>query len=146
MEPYSLCLLESILCLMLSSGLRGVMMSVMLAALMSDLTSIFNSASTIFTIDIYHVIRKQASVRELMIVGRSVGNHSYCLFFLISKSIHKYKYTGWVSTINHWNTNPSSNQLSFLDSLTMTRLYSDLSLNHQPLEHQSVYCALTYKL
>uniref|UniRef100_A0A8C1JFV0 Solute carrier family 5 member 3a n=1 Tax=Cyprinus carpio TaxID=7962 RepID=A0A8C1JFV0_CYPCA len=38
-------------------GLRGLMMAVMLAALMSDLDSIFNSASTIFTLDIYKMVR-----------------------------------------------------------------------------------------
>ena len=53
-------------------GLKGIMLSVMLAALMSDLTSIFNSASTLFTIDIYGYIRKKAKTRELMIVGRCV--------------------------------------------------------------------------
>ncbi|XP_066936601.1 sodium/mannose cotransporter SLC5A10-like isoform X2 [Clytia hemisphaerica] len=52
------------------SGLRGMMLAVMMAALMSDLTSIFNSASTIFTMDVYRSIRKQAGTRELMIVGR----------------------------------------------------------------------------
>ena len=46
------------------------MLSVMLAALMSDMTSIFNSASTLFTMDLYTYVRKKASVRELMIVGR----------------------------------------------------------------------------
>lgn len=51
-------------------GLRGLMMAVMLAALMSDLDSIFNSASTIFTLDIYKMIRRQASSKELMMVGR----------------------------------------------------------------------------
>ena len=51
------------------------MMAVMMAALMSDLTSIFNSASTIFTIDVYSRIREKASVRELMIVGRWVLVH-----------------------------------------------------------------------
>ncbi|XP_074641116.1 sodium/mannose cotransporter SLC5A10-like [Tubulanus polymorphus] len=51
-------------------GLRGIMMAVMLAALMSDLTSIFNSASTLITMDIYRHIRKKAKNRELMIVGR----------------------------------------------------------------------------
>ncbi|KAL3999480.1 hypothetical protein ACER0C_007251 [Sarotherodon galilaeus] len=51
-------------------GLRGLMMAVMIAALMSDLDSIFNSASTIFTLDIYKMLRKRASSRELMIVGR----------------------------------------------------------------------------
>ncbi|CAJ1079516.1 sodium/myo-inositol cotransporter [Xyrichtys novacula] len=51
-------------------GLRGLMMAVMIAALMSDLDSIFNSASTIFTLDIYQTFRKKASQRELLIVGR----------------------------------------------------------------------------
>lgn len=51
-------------------GLRGLMMAVMIAALMSDLDSIFNSSSTIFTLDIYQTVRKKASQRELLIVGR----------------------------------------------------------------------------
>ncbi|XP_051048844.1 sodium/myo-inositol cotransporter 2 isoform X3 [Phodopus roborovskii] len=51
-------------------GLRGLMMAVMVAALMSSLTSIFNSASTIFTMDLWTHIRPRASERELMIVGR----------------------------------------------------------------------------
>ncbi|XP_058249410.1 sodium/myo-inositol cotransporter-like [Hemibagrus wyckioides] len=51
-------------------GLRGLMMAVMIAALMSDLDSIFNSASTIFTLDIYKLVRKCASSRELVVVGR----------------------------------------------------------------------------
>ena len=51
-------------------GLRGLMLSVMLASLMSSLTSIFNSASTLFTMDLYTKIRKQASEKELMIAGR----------------------------------------------------------------------------
>ncbi|XP_068575432.1 sodium/myo-inositol cotransporter-like [Cebidichthys violaceus] len=52
------------------TGLRGLMMAVIIAALMSDLDSIFNSASTIFTLDIYKMLRKQVSSRELVIVGR----------------------------------------------------------------------------
>lgn len=51
-------------------GLRGLMMAVMIAALMSDLDSIFNSASTVFTLDVYQAIRQKASQRELLIVGR----------------------------------------------------------------------------
>ncbi|KAL7865995.1 hypothetical protein SRHO_G00112420 [Serrasalmus rhombeus] len=51
-------------------GLRGLMMAVMIAALMSDLDSIFNSASTIFTLDIYKMVRTCASSRELVVVGR----------------------------------------------------------------------------
>ncbi|TRY97259.1 hypothetical protein DNTS_013732 [Danionella cerebrum] len=51
-------------------GLRGLMMAVMIAALMSDLDSIFNSASTIFTLDIYKMLRVCASSHELVVVGR----------------------------------------------------------------------------
>jgi len=51
-------------------GMRGAMMAVMLAALMSSLTSIFNSSSTIFTMDIYPRIRSKPSDTELLIVGR----------------------------------------------------------------------------
>uniref|UniRef100_A0A4W5JNL8 Sodium/myo-inositol cotransporter n=1 Tax=Hucho hucho TaxID=62062 RepID=A0A4W5JNL8_9TELE len=51
-------------------GLRGLMMAVMIAALMSDLDSIFNSASTIFTLDIYQSARRSASQKELLLVGR----------------------------------------------------------------------------
>uniref|UniRef100_A0AAY4BIN1 Sodium/myo-inositol cotransporter 2 n=1 Tax=Denticeps clupeoides TaxID=299321 RepID=A0AAY4BIN1_9TELE len=55
---------------LLPSGLRGLMMAVMLAALMSSLTSIFNSSSTIFTMDLWRHLRPQVSEWELMIVGR----------------------------------------------------------------------------
>ncbi|XP_008422299.1 sodium/glucose cotransporter 1-like [Poecilia reticulata] len=55
---------------LMPNGLRGLMMSVMLASLMSSLTSIFNSASTLFTMDIYTKIRPRAKERELMIAGR----------------------------------------------------------------------------
>ncbi|XP_036135476.1 sodium/myo-inositol cotransporter 2 [Molossus molossus] len=55
---------------LLPTGLRGLMMAVMVAALMSSLTSIFNSASTIFTMDLWHHVRPRASEKELMIVGR----------------------------------------------------------------------------
>ncbi|XP_069044532.1 sodium/glucose cotransporter 2 [Lepisosteus oculatus] len=52
------------------NGLRGLMLAVMLAALMSSLASIFNSSSTLFTMDIWTRLRPQARDRELMIVGR----------------------------------------------------------------------------
>uniref|UniRef100_A0A8B9ZL42 Solute carrier family 5 member 9 n=1 Tax=Anas platyrhynchos TaxID=8839 RepID=A0A8B9ZL42_ANAPL len=55
---------------LMPDGLRGLMIAVMMAALMSSLTSIFNSSSTLFVIDIWQRIRKQASEQELMIVGR----------------------------------------------------------------------------
>ncbi|KAI1883938.1 hypothetical protein AGOR_G00221230 [Albula goreensis] len=55
---------------LLPSGLRGLMMAVMIAALMSSLTSIFNSSSTIFTMDVWTHLRRGATEWELMIVGR----------------------------------------------------------------------------
>ena len=43
-------------------GMVGLMMAVMLAAVMSSLSSVYNSSSTIFTIDIWQkFIRKQVS-------------------------------------------------------------------------------------
>uniref|UniRef100_A0A6Q2ZFA7 Solute carrier family 5 member 9 n=1 Tax=Esox lucius TaxID=8010 RepID=A0A6Q2ZFA7_ESOLU len=51
-------------------GMRGLMIAVMMAALMSSLTSIFNSSSTLFTMDIWQRFRPQASELELMMVGR----------------------------------------------------------------------------
>ncbi|XP_030770936.1 solute carrier family 5 member 4-like isoform X1 [Rhinopithecus roxellana] len=55
---------------LMPQGLRGLMLSVMLASLMSSLTSIFNSASTLFAIDLYTKVRKQASEKEILIAGR----------------------------------------------------------------------------
>lgn len=60
------------LCVFSLPGLRGLMMAVMIAALMSSLTSIFNSSSTIFTMDLWKSFRSRASEWELMLVGRYV--------------------------------------------------------------------------
>uniref|UniRef100_A0A8C6ZT40 Solute carrier family 5 member 9 n=1 Tax=Nothoprocta perdicaria TaxID=30464 RepID=A0A8C6ZT40_NOTPE len=66
---------------LMPEGLRGLMIAVMMAALMSSLTSIFNSSSTLFVIDIWQRIRRKASEQELMIVGRSL--HFFIVFILI---------------------------------------------------------------
>lgn len=55
---------------LMPDGLRGLMLAVMMSALISSLTSIFNSSSTIFTMDIWRRFRKHASDVELMVVGR----------------------------------------------------------------------------
>uniref|UniRef100_A0A8U7N5Z5 Sodium/mannose cotransporter SLC5A10 n=1 Tax=Corvus moneduloides TaxID=1196302 RepID=A0A8U7N5Z5_CORMO len=57
---------------LMPSGLRGLMIAVMMAALMSSLTSIFNSSSTLFTMDIWRKLRPRAGDRELLLVGRVV--------------------------------------------------------------------------
>ncbi|XP_069447041.1 sodium/glucose cotransporter 4 isoform X4 [Ovis canadensis] len=51
-------------------GLRGLMIAVIMAALMSSLTSIFNSSSTLFAIDVWQRFRRNATEQELMVVGR----------------------------------------------------------------------------
>ncbi|NXJ92316.1 SC5AA protein, partial [Corythaixoides concolor] len=57
---------------LMPSGLRGLMIAVMMAALMSSLTSVFNSSSTLFTMDIWRKLRPEAGERELLLVGRVV--------------------------------------------------------------------------
>ena len=55
---------------LMPTGLVGLMVAAMLAALMSSLSAVFNSSSTIFTMDFYHKVRPQAGERELVNVGR----------------------------------------------------------------------------
>ncbi|KAJ3614023.1 hypothetical protein NHX12_017600 [Muraenolepis orangiensis] len=57
---------------LMPSGLRGLMIAVMMAALMSSLTSIFNSSSTLFTMDLWKKHRPRATEKELLLVGRIV--------------------------------------------------------------------------
>ncbi|KAK3746040.1 hypothetical protein QZH41_012985 [Actinostola sp. cb2023] len=56
----------------LPTGLVGLMMAVMMAALMSSLSSAFNSSATIFTVDVWILLRPKATEREKLIVGRVV--------------------------------------------------------------------------
>ncbi|CAF2764002.1 unnamed protein product [Rotaria sp. Silwood2] len=55
---------------LMPNAIRGLTLACMIAALMSSLTSIFNSSSTIFTIDIWQRFRRNAHDWELMIIGR----------------------------------------------------------------------------
>ncbi len=51
-------------------GLRGLVVAGLLAALMSSLSSVFNSTSTLITFDIYKKFRPTVSDRELVNAGR----------------------------------------------------------------------------
>ncbi|MBI3279664.1 MAG: sodium/solute symporter [Acidobacteria bacterium] len=51
-------------------GLSGLMVAALLAALMSSLSSVFNSCSTLITMDVYKKLRPEASERRLVLVGR----------------------------------------------------------------------------
>nr|XP_056718990.1 sodium/glucose cotransporter 2 isoform X6 [Euleptes europaea] len=68
--PMFLMVMPGMISRILYPGLRGLMLAVMLAALMSSLASIFNSSGTLFTMDIYNRLRPQASDKELLTVGR----------------------------------------------------------------------------
>jgi len=57
---------------LLPDGLRGIMLAALVAAIMSSLDSMLNSAATIFTIDIYRRrIRPRSSQSELIGMGRT---------------------------------------------------------------------------
>ena len=55
---------------LLPVGLRGLVVAGLLSALMSSLSSVFNSCSTLITWDVYRELRPQASERRLVWVGR----------------------------------------------------------------------------
>jgi SSS family solute:Na+ symporter len=55
---------------LLPVGLRGLVVGGLLAALMSSLSSLFNSCASLFTVDIYEKINPRASERHLVTVGR----------------------------------------------------------------------------
>ena len=54
----------------LPAGLRGLVAAGLMAALMSSLASVFNSCSTLFTIDIYKKLNPSASEERMVHVGR----------------------------------------------------------------------------
>jgi len=55
---------------LLPVGLKGLVAGGLMAALMSSLASVFNSCSTIFTIDIYQKLKPNKSDKELLNTGR----------------------------------------------------------------------------
>ena len=55
---------------LLPEGLRGLVVAGILAALMSSLSSLFNSTATLFTFDVYKKLRPFASDKKLIQVGR----------------------------------------------------------------------------
>ncbi len=55
---------------LLPAGLKGLVVAGLIAALMSSLSSVFNSCSTLITIDIYKKYDPQASEKKLVTVGQ----------------------------------------------------------------------------
>ena len=54
----------------LPSGIRGLVVAGLLAALMSSLAGVFNASSTLFTMDFYSRFRPNASEASLVTIGR----------------------------------------------------------------------------
>jgi SSS family solute:Na+ symporter len=55
---------------LLPVGLKGIVVAGLLAALMSSLSSVFNSCSTLITWDIYKKLKPEASEKTLLLIGR----------------------------------------------------------------------------
>ncbi len=55
---------------LLPLGLRGLVVGGLLSALMSSLSSLFNSCATLFTVDVYEKLRPGKTERHLVRVGR----------------------------------------------------------------------------
>ena len=62
--------LPALVATLLPAGLRGLVVAGLLAALMSSLSSVFNSTSTLITWDIYKKLQPAASEQKLVWVGR----------------------------------------------------------------------------
>jgi len=55
---------------LMPAGLKGLVIAGLLAALMSSLSSVFNSCSTLITWDIYKKIHPEASEKRLVVIGQ----------------------------------------------------------------------------
>ena len=55
---------------LLPSGLRGIVVAGLLAALMGSLAGVFNACSTLFTVDLYAKWKPHATQRQIVHVGR----------------------------------------------------------------------------
>ncbi len=55
---------------LLPPGIKGLMVAALLAALMSSLSSVFNSCSTLLTMDVYKKLHPTASETKLVNIGR----------------------------------------------------------------------------
>ncbi|MGH7483932.1 MAG: sodium:solute symporter [Longimicrobiales bacterium] len=62
--------LPTLVAALLPVGLRGLVVAGLLAALMSSLSSVFNSTSTLITWDVYRKLNPAASERRLVVVGQ----------------------------------------------------------------------------
>ena len=60
----------SMVATLLPEGLRGLVVAGILAALMSSLSSLFNSSATLFTFDVYKKLKPMVTDAKLIVIGR----------------------------------------------------------------------------
>ncbi len=89
--------LPALVATLLPVGLRGLVVAGLLAALMSSLSSVFNSCSTLITWDVYRKLRPDASERRLVVVGQistvvlvAFGLAWIPMMKLVSPQLYKY--------------------------------------------------------
>jgi SSS family solute:Na+ symporter len=64
--------LPALVAALLPAGIRGLVVAGLLAALMSSLSGVFNSTSTLVTLDVYKRLRPNASERQLVLFGQGM--------------------------------------------------------------------------
>jgi SSS family solute:Na+ symporter len=89
--------LPTMIATLLPVGLRGLVVASLLAALMSSLSSVFNSCSTLITWDVYRRLRPEASEPQLVWVGQistavlvGLGLAWIPMMELVSAQLYKY--------------------------------------------------------
>jgi SSS family solute:Na+ symporter len=89
--------LPTLIAALLPVGVRGLVVASLLAALMSSLSSVFNSCSTLITWDVYRRLRPEASERRLVWVGQistavlvGLGLAWIPMMELVSAQLYKY--------------------------------------------------------
>ena len=89
--------LPTLIGVLLPVGVRGLVVAGLLAALMSSLSSVFNSTSTLITLDVYKRLRPAATERQLVLFGQVatgvlvlVGLAWIPLMQLISGQLYQY--------------------------------------------------------
>ena len=87
-------------------GIKGLTFAALIAAIVSSLSSMVNSTSTIFTMDIYKAhIKQSANEKELVFVGRLTSAVALIIATLIAPMLKNFgqvfqfiqEFTGWVS-------------------------------------------------
>ena len=72
---------------LLPVGIKGLVFAALIAAILSSLGSMMNSISTIFTMDIYKAMHKEADENKLVMIGRGAALTSMVIAILIAKPL-----------------------------------------------------------